>query len=293
MRDEFYKTISCTVEDTEITGVFDSGFFNPAELSNIPHRHKGMELHASYARYTIEDVTGKSVDVCADAVALVPENFYHNCIASEQTSDKFIFRIVLSRAKDYDGKMPIYDILQSEFSKKELLSLRVKNACAILEGIKNELVFEKTGSKAAASALFSQFAVSLSRASTDKYTTKVRMVTKTKSLSDDMISRNEKVEHFFNRITEQNFKADVLAGELGLSIRQLNRIFKSYYGASFGQILAETRLVRAEKLLSSTDIPIEDIAFEVGYRSLSAFLTAFKKRYGTTPGKYRRGARMS
>ena len=58
-------------------------------------------------------------------------------------------------------------------------------------------------------------------------------------------------------------------------------------------MLTETRLVRASKLLLSTEKPIEAIAYDVGYRSFSAFLAAFKKRYGTTPAKYRRGAYMS
>ncbi len=190
--------------------------------------------------------------------------------------------------------MPIYEKLCGEISEKRLLSLRVKDAYVLFERIKNELLLEKIGSEEAAKALFSQFAVLLSRAFENRYTETGKKTKAEKTVSDDMIARNEKIEHFFfGGIPDPDLKADELAKELGLSIRQLNRIFKSYYGLSFGQMLTETRLIRAEKMLSLTNEPVEKIAFDVGYRSFSAFLTAFKKRYNMTPGKYRRVVRMS
>ncbi|MBE5742471.1 MAG: helix-turn-helix transcriptional regulator [Clostridiales bacterium] len=44
----------------------------------------------------------------------------------------------------------------------------------------------------------------------------------------------------------------------------------------------------AKSLLSSTDMGIKEIAFSVGYSSVSQFHTAFKKMFGFTPKEFRK-----
>jgi two-component system response regulator YesN len=44
----------------------------------------------------------------------------------------------------------------------------------------------------------------------------------------------------------------------------------------------------AKSLLSSTDMGIKEIAFSIGYSSVSQFHTAFKKVFGVTPKEYRK-----
>nr|BFE79932.1 hypothetical protein GCM10020093_025330 [Planobispora longispora] len=41
-------------------------------------------------------------------------------------------------------------------------------------------------------------------------------------------------------------------------------------------------------LLRTTDTPIGEVASRIGYTSEFAFANAFKRHYGTAPGKYRR-----
>ena len=226
MNDEFYKTIVCTVADAQITGVFDTGFFALSELTDIPHRHKGVELHASAVRYLIEDVAGKSLEVYGDNIVLVPENIYHNCITPISTRDRFIFRLVVSRAEE-SGSPSVYEMLSNELSKENLFSLCVKDACVLLANIKNELLSDQIGSMEVATAYFSQFAVLLSRAFEGKCAKNAKGAFVSESPSDDMMSRNEKIEAFFNNVSTREPKAEELANELGLSTRQLNRIFKS------------------------------------------------------------------
>lgn len=284
-----YETISCKVADALITGIFDKGFFSPEKPTDTPHSHKYTEIHASRSGYSIEDTTGKSkIDVSGDVLALVGEGYYHSCKASTD-AERFILKISVSPARDCKSGLSVYEPIHGELAKARLLSLRVDGAFDILKRIKAELSEKRTGSTEAASALFTQFAVSLCRAFESKRA-KGGDGSRIKELPDDMIARIEKIEHFlFTHASSFDSRASKLASELGLSVRQLNRIFKSYYGSSFGQMLSESRLKRAEKLLTTTNEPIEGIAFDVGYRSVSTFLAAFKKRYGTTPNKYRRG----
>jgi AraC-like DNA-binding protein len=50
-------------------------------------------------------------------------------------------------------------------------------------------------------------------------------------------------------------------------------------------------MTTALRLLRDGDAPLGTIAEQIGYTSEFAFATAFKRQYGTAPGKYRRQPR--
>ena len=52
--------------------------------------------------------------------------------------------------------------------------------------------------------------------------------------------------------------------------------------------LIRQRLRRAQELICTTRMPIQQIAQSVGYEGMSQFNTAFKREYGMTPGQYRK-----
>ena len=56
---------------------------------------------------------------------------------------------------------------------------------------------------------------------------------------------------------------------------------------SFNRYLAQTRLRFACGLLSSSDKPVKEIAFESGFGSVEYFLSTFRKYIGTTPSEWR------
>ena len=47
------------------------------------------------------------------------------------------------------------------------------------------------------------------------------------------------------------------------------------------------RFQKAVVLLMETDLPVEEIAANVGYENMSYFYRQFKARYGMTPRQYR------
>lgn len=64
--------------------------------------------------------------------------------------------------------------------------------------------------------------------------------------------------------------------------------FKKNMGVSFIEYLKDYRLTMASRLLKSTDSTILAIAMEVGFDNLSYFNRSFKKKYGCTPGTFRK-----
>ncbi|MEN0062899.1 MAG: helix-turn-helix transcriptional regulator [Myxococcota bacterium] len=78
-----------------------------------------------------------------------------------------------------------------------------------------------------------------------------------------------------------------LAAQMGLSPRSLTRGFHTHFGTSVFGLLRQERLRRARELLNTTDLPIGDIAYQLGFSSSSHLARVFREAMGVTPGAYR------
>jgi len=74
-----------------------------------------------------------------------------------------------------------------------------------------------------------------------------------------------------------------LALELGISGRQLRRIFKAPFGVSHIQHLQTRRLLTARQLLADTLLPVTQIALMSGFASVRRINAAFVAHYKLNP----------
>lgn len=80
----------------------------------------------------------------------------------------------------------------------------------------------------------------------------------------------------------------LLAKKINTSTHALSQAINETHKKTFFEVLSDYRINDAKKILrENKEIKISEIAFEIGYNSLSAFNTAFKKHTGLTPSKYR------
>ncbi len=79
-----------------------------------------------------------------------------------------------------------------------------------------------------------------------------------------------------------------LAARVGMSARQLQRVFLTHTGATPHTVHATRRLLLAKQLLTETALPVTDVALAAGYNSLRRFNAAFKDGCGMPPGAIRR-----
>ncbi|WP_418508886.1 helix-turn-helix transcriptional regulator [Corallibacter sp.] len=77
-----------------------------------------------------------------------------------------------------------------------------------------------------------------------------------------------------------------LADEIQLSLKKLKEGFKEIYGDSVFSFLFDYKMEVARKLLESGNNNVNEVGLKVGYSTASHFISAFKKKYGTTPKKY-------
>jgi AraC family transcriptional regulator of adaptative response / DNA-3-methyladenine glycosylase II len=92
----------------------------------------------------------------------------------------------------------------------------------------------------------------------------------------------EEDEHAANNVA-------CLAQLLHISERQLRRIFENEYGVSPVRYLQTRKLLLAKNLLTDTALPVTDVAFTAGFKSLRRFNELFKTRYRLAPRDFRRG----
>lgn len=78
-----------------------------------------------------------------------------------------------------------------------------------------------------------------------------------------------------------------IAGQLGISTRQLERLFGRYLNSTPAHYYMEMRLHRAQNLLVQTEQSITEIAMASGFQSTSHFSRVFRSHFGTSPLAHR------
>lgn len=86
----------------------------------------------------------------------------------------------------------------------------------------------------------------------------------------------------------QNIPIKEVASLCGFSESHFMKLFRELTGMSFTAYLVNYRLELAAKQLLETDQKIIDIAANCGFNNHSYFTRSFTKKYGMTPGNYRR-----
>ncbi|MCD6007612.1 AlkA N-terminal domain-containing protein [Halomonas sp. IOP_31] len=81
-----------------------------------------------------------------------------------------------------------------------------------------------------------------------------------------------------------------LCERLGIGERYLRRLFHDRFGVSPKTYALYQQCLFAKQLLHQTDLPVTEIAFASGFRSLRRFHDAFRSRMGMNPGELRRRA---
>ncbi len=81
---------------------------------------------------------------------------------------------------------------------------------------------------------------------------------------------------------------DILAQQVGLSQRRLIEAFRQTHGMTVAEWLVDWRMKHACILLREGALPIKEISFRLGYSHANHFITAFTRRFGEPPAKFRR-----
>ena len=86
---------------------------------------------------------------------------------------------------------------------------------------------------------------------------------------------------------EEPISPAILAKDVGMSTRQLERLFRRYLSRSPKRYYMELRLQKARNLLMQTDMSVINVALACGFASPSHFSKCYRAHYDTTPYRER------
>jgi AraC family transcriptional regulator of adaptative response / methylphosphotriester-DNA alkyltransferase methyltransferase len=96
----------------------------------------------------------------------------------------------------------------------------------------------------------------------------------------------EKAKKLIDEAFREKRKLDTQLRDIGVTQHRITEIFKEQYGVTLFEYMNRLRLEEAKRLLLKTNNEIINIAYSVGFESLSAFYRFFKNGAGQSPAAY-------
>ncbi|PWJ57304.1 helix-turn-helix protein [Dyadobacter jejuensis] len=118
-----------------------------------------------------------------------------------------------------------------------------------------------------------------------------RQFTTRKIANHTLLSQFEELLSAYYR--QENFRVHAIptvqyfANELNLSANYLSRLLKHLTGQSTKHFIQEKLIELAKEKLSTTDLSVSEVAFELGFEHLQSFSKLFKSKTDLTPSQFR------
>jgi len=90
-------------------------------------------------------------------------------------------------------------------------------------------------------------------------------------------------------LSDENFSIEALCSKMNVSYHSAYRRIKEQTGLTPSVYVCNKRLQRAIYLLESTELPIQQIAYSVGFNTQAYFTRCFVNEMGCPPTQYRKG----
>ncbi len=236
------------------------------------HAHNEYEMFFAGKDGLILGTEDKQINYAYGSVIIVPPNFTHYSYGCKSTISFSFSKITKAKEKYFDS------FAKSVYLGKPTVFNKDNGYFWLWDEIEGCLNFSAGLEKLRLKIALQLLIIKMLEEKTNKENNGEGIVNKSYLFT---------IDSFFNEKFREQVTLKDLAKELCLSQRQVSRIISKIYGKSFSNILAQTRLKKAEILLLKSDKSILNICESVGFVSESNFFTLFKKKYGCTPSQFR------
>lgn len=275
--------------------MLDSTFVpNRVERNLTSHKHSAYEMHSIMAGSGVLAIGDREYDMLPGSLHLIGPNVFHSF---RPNPGEFFVRSTMKfayhPAQASDAWFPRSEAEQITAALAHVTYRQFSNADsnrkidALMADIRSEIETPSAGAYANVQSLFSQLIIHVVRLLVPD-NKKNDSASFPQRIQDEM--RFRIIDLFFNQFKD-NLTIEMLAEQLNLSTKQANRVLKQYYNMSFKQKLLDNRIEVAKEFLRMTDMSVQHIAEEVGYRTTAHFRQLFLQRTGLTPEQYRNSHR--
>ena len=171
---------------------------------------------------------------------------------------------------------PYFRNLQSFDSKLNISITSLNDVSSLIAVMIEEYQSQLQGYKTMLTARFIELVVYLSR----------QYENQENDINSNVMHLATAVSYIEDRYLEPIALEDI-AVQSNISVRHLNRIFKSHYNISPMAYLQRLRLEKACALLKQSNLSITEISFQCGYNDSNYLARQFKKTFGMSPKAFR------
>ena len=234
------KEVTVNVSGDDVSVLLQGSFFKYSGGETPVHMHTYPEIHICNCGTTRFLIDGEEICIEENEMIVIPDSIYHK-LYSDPGVKRLAFQAIIpcKKVKKYKLDPHQVEVLVSETEK-----------------------YVKSGSQYGLCGAIS-YIMSL-------------VVESSKNRIRDISDRGFMIHDFFMYNYNRHITLADLAKELNLSEKQAARSVRKYFGTSFSEELTKRRIEAARHLIETTDIPLREIAEQVGYMSYSGFWKAYR-----------------
>ncbi|MBU2950980.1 AraC family transcriptional regulator [Tamlana agarivorans] len=259
-------------------------------LDTAWHYHSEYELlyisKSTGIRFVGDDVSPFSPGDLVLVGSYLPHLWRNDEVYYEMKEDLMVKTIVMKFTKNFMGE-GTFDV--PEFASiKNLLeqsNFGVSFNNAIGKALHDDIMELSNLSKGEQSIKLMDILYKLSQYEDDQKT--ILSSTDMRQFTKDRPDRLDSVIRYIS----DNYKTEISLSDVAdvacMTTNSFCRFFKKMTNKSFTEFLNEVRIRNASRMLIQEDIPISEICFSVGYKSIPNFNKQFKNIMGDTPKAYR------
>ena len=242
--------------------------------------YNDFHTHSYYELFFVVDGTlnvyfeDEVVQLQKNTVLLInPEIAHHTKIDAEDGASRYTFDFVFQAKK----KTQTANTLCEFFTFDKYLLLKIDDFCRVQLDFFAQALSQSEPTMAGCH--FLTFLLGASKLLNKEEADKPSL------FNDTEANRLYKIERLCSAFYADEFPLSLLAEELHLSERQVERIIKKHYGYGFHALITSYRMRQAERLLL-LGIPVGEISEATGCGSPSAFHRAFRNTFGCSPNEH-------
>jgi AraC-like DNA-binding protein len=259
------------------------GVHDPGPWRNYLHLHSFFEVCYAYTGSGVFRTGGQEHAVEAGTLFLARPGDVHEIVSSDRDPMGISFwAFTLIPVRDNDSAQPLLKAFASPGAP--VLSDSVGQVPAMLAMLAAEACAPRAGFEDMAPALSRALLVDTARAF-------VAHPALTPAPHVEPGGQAGQLVQTMRRYIQDNYDRPVsirdVVAQVHISERHANRLFRQYTGTTIHAYLTRYRLEVASQRLVERDLSIKEVARACGYPDVRHFTTAFRRRWGVTPGEVR------
>lgn len=251
-----------------------------------PHTHPeyGQLIFVREGRGVVE-LEGNRVPFVGPCAMLMPTDSVHG-LDYEVDQDRWVVTIEVSYLAQITAKLQEFTQL---WSGPRIIPLSYtpeveRESYQLIRRLEQEMLSSSVGRAAALEALLTMLLITLIRAMPNgqfEY----------EGASPNSVRQAERFRDLVNRHYGENLRLQEYASMMAVSVSQLRSVCTSALGQSPTKVIHSRIVTEAKRSLIFSDLPVEQIAFRLGFDDAAYFTRFFRREVGQTPSHFRTTAK--